>query len=306
MKYYFIINPNAGKGKSAPALAADIEAYFAKNGDVAESRPYEIKYTEYTKHAIELARAFADRGELCRIYACGGDGTLNEVVAGAHMAEHVAIGCIPCGTGNDFIKAFGDAAEDRPDFRDVTAQIAGTVKEVDMIMCGDRVSVNALSMGLDANVAAGVYRYKRIVGGIWAYSLALVGAVLGRTRFPFEVTIDDGMHREVGEKYTLVLAGNGGEYGGGFKCAPGAVVDDGLLNFVVVQAVRKPQIATIVKRFKTGEHHRTTKITQYKGKKLEIVSPRVENVNADGEVFRTERLVAEIKEKGLRFIVPRG
>lgn len=98
MKHLFIVNPAAGKKGSTQALE-----------DLLDKLSFEHKvvYTEGEGHARQITELAAAVKEPIRIYACGGDGTLNEVVNGAAGHDHVAVTCVPKGTGNDFLKVFG-------------------------------------------------------------------------------------------------------------------------------------------------------------------------------------------------------
>ena len=99
MKHLFIINPAAGKKESTAKLEKILSEL---------SFEYEVAYTQQAGDARRIAEQAAALGEPIRIYACGGDGTLNEVVNGAAGYDHVAVTCVPKGTGNDFLKVFGD------------------------------------------------------------------------------------------------------------------------------------------------------------------------------------------------------
>ena len=104
MKHLFLINPAAGKKDSTTQVASSIRAAC-----VRRELDYDILTTEYPRHAVALVREKAAEyaGEQVRFYACGGDGTLNEVAAGAAGLDNVSITHYPCGSGNDFIKLFG-------------------------------------------------------------------------------------------------------------------------------------------------------------------------------------------------------
>ena len=111
MKHLFIINPRAGKKNSTGRLIDQIEQLRRNHGLDCETM-----LTTRPGHAEEIARRAAQSGEEIRIYACGGDGTLNEVANGAAGAEHIEVTVVPVGTGNDFLKNFG---EDRVRFLDL-------------------------------------------------------------------------------------------------------------------------------------------------------------------------------------------
>ena len=102
MRHLFLLNPRAGKYDRTQEVREKIR--FALAG---REEPWEAAVTQYPGHAAELARAAAETGEAVRIYACGGDGTLNEVVNGAAGFPNAAVTNVPVGTGNDFLRIFG-------------------------------------------------------------------------------------------------------------------------------------------------------------------------------------------------------
>ena len=102
LKHIFIINPSAGKNDSRQRIYTMAEALREKHGlDV------QCMLTASVGHAAALARGLAESGEEVRLYACGGDGTVNEVANGIAGYANAAMTCIPIGTGNDFLKNFG-------------------------------------------------------------------------------------------------------------------------------------------------------------------------------------------------------
>ena len=101
MKHIFIINPAAGKADKTAEYTAKITA-------ACEGLDYEILLTQAPGDATRMAREAAETGREVRLYACGGDGTLNEVVAGAAGYDNAAVTCYVGGSGNDFVKIFDD------------------------------------------------------------------------------------------------------------------------------------------------------------------------------------------------------
>lgn len=101
MKYVFIINPVAGKGKVQAPFAKQVEEYFKNNGG-----EYEIYYTSARGEARKYSKSLAETGKKLRIYACGGEGTAFEVLNGTYGFDNVSMGVVPCGSANDFISFF--------------------------------------------------------------------------------------------------------------------------------------------------------------------------------------------------------
>ena len=131
MKHIFIINPAAGKKDSRQRVYTMAEALKRNhNLDV------ECMLTKSRGHATALTRAIAETGDYVRFYACGGDGTVNEIANGIAGFPNAAMTCIPIGTGNDFLKNFGKDAE--PLFLDAENLWNGDVTPLDLIDCNGK------------------------------------------------------------------------------------------------------------------------------------------------------------------------
>ena len=115
MQHIFIINPTAGKVDASVALIPQIHAAASRAG----IHPT-IEVTRRAGQARDLAAKYAASGQEVFLYACGGDGTLNEVLQGAAGYDNAAVGCVPCGSGNDYVRNFGTQAQ----FLDLDAQLA--------------------------------------------------------------------------------------------------------------------------------------------------------------------------------------
>ena len=124
MRYVFLINPIAGKGKGPETLTPAIHKYFEKS-----DADYKILLTEAPDDARIKAKAEAEIGDEVTIFACGGDGTVFETLNGLYGYENVRLGVIPCGSGNDFLKFF----DNRELFLDVSAQLEGKETYIDMV-----------------------------------------------------------------------------------------------------------------------------------------------------------------------------
>ena len=298
MKHVFVINPGAGKGKGKTVAFIEpmIRDYFSKNGG-----DYEIHVTTEPYEGIDFVRKYPEGEETVRFYACGGDGTLFEVVNGAYGKKNVQVAAIPLGSGNDFIRLFGTKEQ----LVNVEAQVTGKPLQLDVIKCMDKIAINQCSMGLDAEVCAKQGTFKKIplLSGEAAYTASLLYCFIGRMKSTFTVTIDDG------EPFTqptlFCFCGNSRWYGGGYMAAPHAMPDDGLLDFVIVKkAVSRVKLLSLTQKYKNGEHL-DWPITKFvRGKKMTIHSEKPAAVNVDGECEYVTDCSFEIIEKGITFVVP--
>ena len=302
IKHIFIINPAAGKSDATNQTAANIRAVCVGRG-----LDYDILTTEYPRHAIELVKKkaveYPDRP--LRFYACGGDGTLNEVASGAAGLANAAVTHYPCGSGNDFIKLFG---ADCRAFRDLDRLVDGEEMALDYIESDCGVCINVFSVGVDARIAAGMQKYKRLplLQGSMAYNVSTVEHVLRGLHEPYGVEVDgiscDG-------RYTLILAGNGRFYGGGFNPVPEADPTDGLLEVLMIKAVDVLTVARVIGAYKAGQHRRYSDyITHLQARELTIFHQdgKELTVNLDGETVRASRVSLRVADHKLRFVVPRG
>ncbi len=298
MKHVFIINPQAGKDKRALSLIPEIKKYFAKNqGD------YVINITSAPMDATRLSRGHAVKGGKVRFYACGGDGTLFEVLNGAYGRDNVEIACIPCGSANDYIKNFGDAEQ----FKSVAALVNGTTHLVDAIDCNGRKSLNICCMGMDADVADKMIYFKNfpLVSGPMAYKLAVAYMFFHRIgrRLDVQIETGNGVVRHQGD-YLFTLAASGQYYGGGFHGAPQACTDDGLLDFVFVDKIKRTAAPGFLKRYKSGRHLDMPIVHSYRGIGMKVTSPVPVTVCADGECFSETEIAFKVFPRSVRFVLP--
>ena len=186
MKHIFVINPAAGKTNVTEALLPRLHALF-----VGREEELETYLTTGVGDATRFVkeRCAASCGEHLRFYSCGGDGTMNEVLQGLAGCANVAMGIVPCGSGNDFVRSFPEC-----DFSDLELQINAEERPIDLIRFNDQWSANICNAGLDADVCKNMSRYKRLplVSGSGAYIMALIAAFFRPMGKKAHIVLDDG------------------------------------------------------------------------------------------------------------------
>jgi len=298
MKHLFVINPAAGGIRSGvEELNLDIKTFAETLSD-----PYEIYTTTAPMDACKKIITEAESADKLYVYACGGDGTLNECVNGAAKRENVFLTHYPCGTGNDFLKAFGH--ENAGKFRNLEALSAGFECKLDLIDCDGRYGVNICSVGIDARVGADVHKYSRIplIGGATGYIVSLIVNVIKGVTQKFRITVDGTV---IDKKITLACACNGRFYGGGFSPVPDSITDDGILECLVVEPVSRLKVAQVVGRYKQGRFREFPDLFTYvRGSGMEIESDREFVVNIDGESIFSKKISFKLIPKSINFIFP--
>ena len=299
MKHLFIVNPIAGGRDCTGAVAnAVAEAFSAGAADGS----FEVYTTKAPMDACAKIEAEAAAGEELRVYACGGDGTLNECVCGAAGRSNVAVTHYPSGTGNDFVRCFG---EEKDRFRDLNALLDGEVRPLDVIDCNGRYAVNICSVGIDARIGTEVHKYSSLplLGGKGAYITSAAVNLIKGIRQPLRVVCGGKLY--YGDM-SLICACNGSFYGGGFHPVPEARPDDGLLDFLIVKGVSRVAFVKLIGAYSKGRYADMPKIiTHVRGDSIRIESEKELAVNVDGEVLRDKTVSIRIVPGGLRFIVPR-
>lgn len=303
MKHYFVVNPLAGKGNRVEELTETIKSACAERGV-----DYEIYFTKAVGDAEHFVKSICFKYEnsdtVCRFYACGGDGTVNECLNGVieHAQHELAV--MPIGTGNDFVRNFGDADV----FCDVNAQLDAVVTKCDVLKYNDRYCMNVANIGLDCEVVARTARIKRnaLVPSKLAYIFGLIGEFIKKSGIEFTCKID-GVERGK-KKFLLAFFANGGYYGGGFHAAPLAELKDGLIDVCLINYVSRMTFLGLVGKYKNGTHlavKNRDEIFEYlKCSNIEIIFDKKERICIDGEIEECDRLNVEIIRDKINFAVP--
>ncbi len=293
MRHLFIINPVAGKGNQLKNLEDAVRAL---------SFPAETVYTTGPGGCERLAREAAETGDDVRIYACGGDGTLNEAVNGAAGFDNAAVTNVPLGTGNDFLKIFGK--ENLSRFNDLPALAAGPQTAMDLIDCNGRLGIDIACTGIDARVADDVGRYKKLplVSGIGAYIASLAVNVVKGIGQQMDVTAGD--LRFTGDT-ALVCVCSGRYYGGGFMPVGDNMPDDGLLETLVIPGVSIPTFVRLVGKYAKGRYRDfPDKIFYRQGVDVTVRSEKELTAVIDGEVLKSFEFRFKLSEKKVNFFYP--
>lgn len=297
MKHLFIINPAAGDRNQSKKYC-DIIHRICRSRKVN----YEIRISTAPGEAVRLAREAAQTGEELRIYACGGDGTLNEVVSGAVGYDNVAVSVFSGGSGNDFVKIFDDPKA----FFDLHRLMDADEVEFDLIRCNDDLALNICSVGLDARIGTDVSRYKRVplLHGFRAYAASTVVNVVKGISEHYVVELNG---ERIDEELTFVCVCNGRFYGGGFNPVPEADPTDGMLDVLVVKKVSRAQVPGLIGKYKNGRYKEMPEQLRYiKTDAVRILCDKPAAINLDGELRRAQVVEMRVAEEKIRFFYPKG
>ncbi len=296
MKHLFIINPAAGSRDHTTEYSAAI-----RTACDARRLNYEIRVSMGPGDCARIAREAASSGAEIRLYACGGDGTLNEVVNGVAGFPNAAVTVYSGGSGNDFVKIFDDPKA----FFDLDRLLDARESEFDLIRVNNDYSLNICSVGLDARIGTDVSNYKRfpLLQGFQAYVISTFVNVLRGIGEHYVVNING---ERIDAEQTMICVCNGRFYGGGFNPVPEANPSDGLLEVLVVKKVRRLQVPGVVGKYKAGKYRELSDLIRHiRTNRLTIHADHTTPINLDGEIRLAQNIEISVAPERIRFFHPK-
>lgn len=292
MRTCVIINPNAGS-------ADEIADIRRRLGELAGCMSF---ITESPGDGERLAREAVEQG-YDQIVAAGGDGTVNEVLNGmAHAADRVRFGIFPLGTGNDFARALGMPLDDVPAAIDVLAR--GFTRRVDLARVESphqRFFLNTAGGGFTAKVGEKIDSGAKGLWGSLAYFWAAAKTFPEMDPHRIRLLVDDQL---IEADAYAVIVGNGTTIGGGLPLCPGAQIDDGLLDVLVIPAVPVGRLAAMIPRMLAGAHDDVEEVLCEQGTRIEVACDPPMPFNLDGEPFGDTPVRISLAPGGLTVVAP--
>lgn len=302
MIYHFILNPKSGRNPKQKKLEQEIKAACIKR-----QLSYHIYYTTCVGDATEYVKSMIRiSSEKQRFICIGGDGTINEIANSAPSNPNVEFGVIPNGSGNDFVRNFTNTKN----FSDIEAQLDGTPVSFDLIKLNEYYCVNMVNIGFDCSVVKEASKLKKskLVPPGFSYILGVVVVLFKKFGTKMKLIFDDG---EVLEKeFTLTAIGNGKYCGGGFRSAPRAMLNDGLLDIIAIDKVSRLTFIKLVKFYKNGtylENKKAQRVIKYRQDshfKMEFDSPVP--ICIDGEIKGAKTIDFSVVKDAFNFVIPKG
>ena len=307
MIYHFILNPMSGKNlkkakKSVAAITDKIRKACQKR-----QLSYRIYYTTCMGDATEYVRSMVNTTQDKQRFICvGGDGTINEIINSVQDTKNVEFGVIPNGSGNDFVRNFTNI----DNFYDINAQIDGESVPLDLIKCNDMYSANMVNIGFDCSVVKEAQRFKKFkfISPGMSYIFGIFAAVFKKYGTKMKIIFDDG---ETYDSMLLLTAIANGKYcGGGFKSAPEALLNDGVMDVTIIKKVSRLLFLSLVGSYQKGTFLSNKKAMQYiRYKRVSHFKMEFEDpipICLDGEIKGAKNIDFSIERNAFNFIVPKG
>jgi YegS/Rv2252/BmrU family lipid kinase len=273
---------------------------FQSQARVVGFKP-EFLMTSRAGEAETAAQSNAEKYDL--LVAVGGDGTNLEVANGilASHAPATLLAVVPVGTGNDLAETLGIQ---NPAVA-LRSLVGGKMRPLDVIRVeclksGAPVVRHALVFAAVGIAGEALNRttaaVKRLLGCRLSYPYGLLRALWSWQPPVMRVTADG---RVFEHRFLLVCASNGEQVGGGIRIAPGASMDDGLLNLNLIEAGRKSVAVRHLLLARRGKHVPHPKIRYFTASQVTVEADTPVFVAADGEVLGATPARIEIVPAGL-------
>ncbi len=302
MKFHIVINPVAASG-AAGKLFQQMEPLFAGVDYVVHRSTKEEGIREIVQ---KLTR---DVEEDVSLVVIGGDGTMNEVVNGIEDFSHTRIGLIPCGSGNDMVRDM-QLPKKREELvqRILEGKVVHETNVCQTTFLPDGTTQKFLvssGMGFDAEVCheVSISEMKHILNrlhmGSLVYLLVAFKVLLRKTRFVLQTP--NGTFAQ-----TMFVSAHNHQYeGGGFRFAPDAQFDDGILSLCIVHDVTIPKFLRLFQLAYDGSHVAYKQhITLEEGKSIVLKANRPVWIHTDGETSQKAKAIrVEVLEEKLKFLI---
>lgn len=302
-EWLVIINPNAGKRKGMrdwSQIAGWLNHFKFK---------YHPVFTEFPRHAIDLARKHIEQG-YTRIIVVGGDGTMNEVVNGVFLQQRfktteISLGMITVGTGNDWGRMFG-IPKDYQEAIQVLLQDQTFIQDAGMVeykknhVSENRYFVNIAGLGFDAEVVRKTNRLKeKGKGGPLLYLINIFSSLINYKFVNAIISVDGtDMENEILSMNVGICKYNGG----GMIAVPGAIPDDGLFDLTVINRMSRPYILLSLRRLYDGTINKHPRVDSFTGKSIRVESNDRIMLETDGESLGHTPLEFRIIPKSVKII----
>lgn len=274
MKYIFIVNENAGRGKGIKILP-NIEVACQKR-----KIEYEIRYITKEKSGCDIAKEYNDKENV--IYVVGGDGTLT-ITLPALLGTKNKLGIIPAGSGNDT-------------YRTIKSMPKGETP-VDIGKINDTYFINVACTGIDAEIGNNMDKLRNTIiptSQLYNASIVYTFVKFKHKKMRLKTNI-----KNIEAKYTILSICNGSYYGGGFKIAPKSRLEDGLLDIYYVEEMPKLKMIPLILKLKKGKHEGRRKVHKFRTNHVELELDEEITFNVDGEKLTDKKFIIDVLPKAV-------
>ena len=274
MKYIFILNEIAGKGKCKKILPNIENICKKRNID------FEIRYITGEKSGYDIALEYKDKEYV--IYVVGGDGTLAFTLP-ALIGTKNKLAIIPAGSGNDT-------------YRTIKSMPKGE-NSIDLGKINNTYFINVACSGIDAEVGNNIDKLRKtIIPSSQLYNASLIYTFITFKHKKMKMKTNV---KNIEDKYTILSICNGSYYGGGFKIAPKSALTDGLLDIYYAEKMPKLKMIPLILKLKKGNHEGKRRVHKFRTDHVELELEQEVTFNIDGEKLKGSKFIIDVIPKAI-------
>ena len=274
MKYIFIVNLMAGKGKYKKILP-NIEKVCKE-----ENKEYEIRYITETLSGAEIVKEYEKEENI--IYIVGGDGTLTKALQSIVGTKN-KLAIIPAGSGNDTYRAIKNLPKGE--------------NLIDLGKINNTYFINVACTGLDAEVGNNIDLLRNtIIPTSQLYNASIIYTFV---KFKFKKVILKTDIKNISSKYSIISICNGAYYGGGYNIAPKSQLTDGILDMYYVEKMNRLKIIPLLLKLKKGKHEGKRRVHKFRTNHIELEIEQEVTFNVDGEKLTDTKFIIDILPKAI-------
>ena len=274
MKYIFVVNEGAGRGKCQKILPNIEKACQKRNIE------YEIRYITAEKSGADIAQEYKDQENV--IYVVGGDGTLTITLRGIVGTKN-KLGIIPAGSGNDTYRTIKNMpSKETP---------------IDIGKINNTYFINVACTGIDAEIGNNMDKLRNTIiptSQLYNASIVYTFVKFKHKKMKLKTNI-----KNIEEKYTILSICNGSYYGGGFKIAPRSRLEDGLLDIYYAEEMPKLKMIPLILKLKKGKHEGRRRVHKFRTNHVELELEEEITFNVDGEKLTDSKFVIDVLPKAI-------
>lgn len=274
MKYIFIVNEGAGRGKCQKILP-NIESACKKR-----EIEYEIRYITKEKNGYDIAKEYQSEENV--IYVVGGDGTLT-ITLPALIGTKNKIAVIPAGSGNDTYRTIKNMPNQET--------------QIDIGKINETFFINVACTGIDAEIGNNMDKLRNTIiptSQLYNASIIYTFVKFKHKKMKLKTNI-----KNIEAKYTILSICNGSYYGGGFKIAPKSRLEDGLLDIYYAEEMPKLKMIPLILKLKNGKHEGRRKIHKFRTNHIELELEEEITFNVDGEKLTDKKFIIDVLPKAI-------
>lgn len=283
----FIINPKSGVDREK-AIQQAIDDKLDN-----QQFSYEIMHTRYAKHGTELARQAAEQGAYA-VVAVGGDGSVNDIVAGL-IGTKTVLAIIPKGSGNGMARTMEIPLKEHEAIDIINK---GKVAMMDIGYANERAFISNAGVAFDALISKKFAKSER--RGFAIYSWLVTRHMWTYKEWKWDITIDG---KKLQEKAFIISVANGKQFGYNFQIAPEANWTDGLFDVIVIKNFPKLLGGALVLRAMTGTITKSPFVKHYRAKEVVIHHPELELMQTDGDAHKCDNTIKFRIEQGVQAVL---